>query len=830
MNCPKCGFENSPGLTYCGRCGTRLGADKDIPPSSTLTIEQTKESLPRGRLLADRFEILEEIGTGGMGTVYRVVDRKVNEEMALKVLKPEVASSGTLVERFKNELKLARRISHKSVCRLFDLHEDAGTFFITMEYVRGEDLKSLIRRAGRLSAEKAAVLARQVAEGLVEAHRLGVVHRDLKPQNIMIDQQGNARIMDFGIARQISGPELTSAGMMVGTPYYMSPEQAAGESVDERADIYALGAILFEMVTGGPPFEGESALSLAMKHKTELPRHPQELNAQVPADLDRLIIKCLAKKKEERYQSAEKLLAELSRIGESATPAAGTPGAPEKKAPTLSPGERECIASIAVLPFKDMSPQHDQDYLCEGLAEELINALAQVKGLKVAARTSAFSFKGKEEDIREIGRRLNVGAILEGSVQKSGNHLRVTTQLICVSDGYHLWSERFDRNIKDVFTVQDEISMAVVEKLKVELVEGEKEMVTKRNTRDEKAYELYLKGRYHWNRRSPKDMVMAVDYFQRAIDKDPRYALPYVGIADVFNMLAEFGFIQPREAYLKSRSLLQKAQEIDDSLSELYASLALITYAYEWDLPAAERHARRGVELNPMNIWAHGWRAEILGTQGRVEEAFEESRRGIEIDPLSSMAHALYGIILWYTKCKEESLVSLLKTLAMEPDQPMFNLWIGMTYLSKPAEPDKAIEYLQRAADLGVFGAYAYLGMAHALAGRKDEAWKCLRKLERIEKEPFVPFPLRLLLFLKPGLRHFRPFKKKYCPPYEKALIYCGLNMPQEALTELEKSSQARDYHLPVLLQSLATYDFPGAEELVALPRFKALLAKIKYT
>lgn len=826
MNCPKCGFENTPGLAYCGRCGTRLETAEKIAASPTLTIAYPQNALAKGSVLAGRFEVQEEIGTGGMGTVYRVMDRKINEEMALKILKPEITPSATVIERFKNELKLARRVSHKNVCRLYDLHEEAGTLFITMEYVPGENLGALIRREGRLSAAKASVLAMQIVEGLAQAHKLGVIHRDLKPRNIMIDPLGNVRIMDFGIARHLGGPDLTAAGLAVGTPSYMSPEQASGEGIDQRTDIYGLGAILYEMVVGRPPFEGESGLAVALKHKTDLPRHPREINAEVPEQFDRLVIKCLAKKKEDRYQSAEELLAELVRFkeGEGAI-AAEVSG---KKTATMSSGDRECISSIAVLPFKDMSPQRDQDFLCEGLAEELINALAQVKGLKVAARTSAFSFKGKDVDIREIGRQLNVGSILEGSVQKSGTHLRVTTQLICVADGYHLWSDRFDRNIKDVFAVQDEISMAVVEKLKVELLEGEKERVTKRHTRDEKAYELYLKGRYHWNRRSPRDMVMAVDYFQRAIDKDPRYALPYVGMADVFNMLAEFGFIQPQEAYLKSRSLLQKAREIDDSLSDLYASLALITYAYEWDLPAAERLARRSIELNPLNIWAHSWCAEIIGVRGRTEEALEEVKRGVEIDPLSAMAHALYGIILSYMK-GEEGHKYLLKTLAMEPDQPMFHLWIGMDYLRKPARPEKAIEHLEKAADLGVSGAHGFLGMAHALAGRKAEAWKFLEKLERIEKESFVPFPLRLLLFLKPGLRHFRSFKKKYCPAYLKAMIYLGLKMPEEALTQFEKSSQARDFLLPVTLASMNMYDFPGVEEFVASPRFQALLAKIKY-
>jgi serine/threonine-protein kinase len=803
-----------------------LEASKDIAATPTLTIEYPKAILAKGSLLAGRFEVQEEIGTGGMGTVYRVIDRKINEELALKILKPETAPKAAVIERFKNELKLARRISHKNVCRLYDLHEEAGILFITMEYVPGEELDTLIRRQGRLSVDKASALARQIVEGLTQAHKLGVIHRDLKPRNIMIDSPGNVRIMDFGIARHLGGPELTAEGIVVGTPHYMSPEQALGESVDQRTDIYALGAILFEMVVGRPPFEGESGLAVALKHKTELPRRPRKINAEVPENLDRLIMKCLAKKREDRYQSAEELLAELVRFTEGELAAATE--VPGKKPGTMSAEERECISSIAVLPFKDMSPQHDQEHLCEGLAEELINALAQVKGLKVAARTSAFSFKGKDADIREIGRQLNVGSVLEGSVQKSGARLRVTTQLICVEDGYHLWSERFDRTMKDVFAVQDEIAMAVVEKLKVELLAGEKERVTKRHTRDEKAYELYLKGRYHWNRRSPKDMVMAVDYFQRAIDQDPRYALPYVGMADVFNMLAEFGFIQPHDAYLKSRSLLQKARELDDSLSELYYSLAIITYCYEWDLPAAERLARRAVELNSQNMWAHLACAEIIGVRRRLEDALEEAKKAVEIDPLSPMPHSLYGIILAYMD-PEKGREYQLKTLAMEPDNPMFQVWAGMDYLGKPSFPEKAIEHLQKAIELGVSGAYGFLGAAHALAGRKTEAWKCLKKLESIEKEPFVPFPLRLLLFLKPGLRHFRSFKKKYCPAYLKAFIYCGLNMFDEALSEFEKSSQARDYLMPVTLASMDRYDFPGVEAFVASPRFQALLAKIKY-
>ncbi|MGB7294002.1 MAG: protein kinase [Candidatus Aminicenantales bacterium] len=826
MDCPKCGFANPPGLLYCGNCGTRLASSPDVPASPTKTLERPPESLARGRLLAGRFEILEEIGRGGMGTVYRVLDRKIGEEMALKLLNPEVAADYSIIERFKNELKVTRRITHKNVCRMHDIHEDGETFFVTMEYVPGEDLKSLVRRAGRLSVDKALFLGKQIVAGLSEAHRLGIVHRDLKPQNIMIDRRGDAKIMDFGIARRLSGPDLTGAGMMIGTPAYMSPEQVDGSEIDQRTDIYALGVILYEILVGRPPFEGDSGLSVALKHKTELPKPPRESNAQIPEELDRLILKCLAKKKEHRFQTAGELLAGLTAV-EKGLPLT-TPAQAEKVATRLTGSERQGIRSIAVLPFKDMSPQHDQDYFCEGLAEELINALTQVMDLKVAARTSSFFFKDKEEDIREIGRRLDVASILEGSVQKAGNRLRVTAQLICVSDGYHLWSGRFDRKAEDIFSVQDEISLAVVEKLKVELLKGEKEKVTKRHTKSKEAHQLFLKGRYHWNRRSPKDMIQAVDCFQRAINKDSEFALPYVGIADVFNMLAEFGFVPPQEGYLKSRALLRKAQEIDDSLSELYSSLALITYCYDWDLPAAERLAYRSIELNPNSFWGHATRAEILGTWGRLEEALEEATKMIELDPLSPMAHALYAIILSIIGRWEESRDKMITSLAMEPDNPMLNLWSGITYLQRPALPGKALDYFQKAVAFGAASAHGHLGLAHAMSGRKNEALQYLEKLERIKKESFIPFALKPLLYLKPGLRHFRPFRNKYVPAYLKAFVYLGLNRKEDALAQLEKSSQARDYLLPVTLELISYLDLPWVEDFISSPRYRTLRGKIK--
>jgi len=388
-----------------------------------------------------------------MGKVYRVEDKKIKEEVALKLVKPEIASDKKTIERFSNELKMARKIAHRNVCKMYDLGEEKGTHYITMEYVSGEDLKSFIRRADLLSAGKAIFIGRQVCEGLAEAHRIGVIHRDLKPSNIMIYKEGNARIMDFGIARSLKAKGFTGAGVMIGTPEYMSPEQAEVKEVDQRSDIYSLGVILYEMVTGRVPFEGETPLGIAMKHKSETPRDPREINAQIPEDLGSVILKCLEKDKENRYQSAGEVRSELTRI-EEGIPTTESVEAKRKpitsKEITVTFGlkklfipalvvvaviavaiiiwqllpQREAVpteprkSSIAVLPFEDLSPKKDQEYFCDSMANSIINALSNIDDLSVRARGSSFLFKGKQRDLQEIAMKLNVESVLEGSIQK----------------------------------------------------------------------------------------------------------------------------------------------------------------------------------------------------------------------------------------------------------------------------------------------------------------------------------------------------------------------------------------------------------------------------
>ena len=486
MKCGRCQHENPPDTVYCGKCAAPLGIQESGSLFQTHTLQFPTKALTKGSTFANRYDVLEELGRGGMGRVYKVFDRRVKEEVALKLLRSDIADDPNMVERFSNELKFARKIVHRNVARMYDLGEEEGVLYITMEFVPGEDLKAFIKRAGRLSYEKSIAIIEQVCEGLTEAHKLGLVHRDLKPQNIMIDKAGNAHIMDFGIARSLDTEGITDAGAVIGTPDYMSPEQVGGEDVDQRSDLYSLGVILYEMVTGRVPFQADSAFAVGMKHKSETPQAPHAINPQIPDDLSRLIMKCMEKDRGERYQAAEEILTGLKGIKEEITTTRGiSRGIKTVTTPLIEKTEEK---SIAVLPFVDLSPQKDQEYFCDGLAEELINSLTHISELRVPARSSSFSFKGKGVDVREVGKTLNVQTVLEGSVRKAGNRLRITAQLINISNGYHMWSERYDRDMDDIFAIQDEISLAIVDNLKVKLLKGERTKVIKRHTEDKEAY------------------------------------------------------------------------------------------------------------------------------------------------------------------------------------------------------------------------------------------------------------------------------------------------------------------------------------------------------
>jgi serine/threonine protein kinase len=784
--CPHCNTVNPSDSKYCKECATPLPPPEETLAYENKTIGLPKENLTRGGFFSDRYEIIEELGSGGMGKVLKVFDNKVKEVVALKLLKPEIAAHEEIIERFSKELKFARKIVHKNVGRMYDINEENGIHYILMEYVPGEDLKSFIIRSRQLAIATAISIAMQILEGLKEAHRLGVVHRDLKPQNIMIDKEGNARIMDFGIARSLEDQGASEAGMIIGTPEYMSPEQAEGKEADQRSDIYSLGLILYEMVTGKVPFQGETALDIIKKHKTQEPPNPTELNPQVPLDLARMILKCLEKDREKRYQTAEEVLAELNDLVTSKT----------KKA-----SEKKWKNSIAVLPFSDLSPQRDQEYFCDGLAEELINSLSRINELRVAARTSAFSFKGKDLDIREIGKKLNVQAILEGSVRKAGQRLRITVQLVNMADGYHLWSEKYDRDMEDIFAVQDEISLEIVDKLKVRLLKGEKTKILKRHTENKDAYNLYLKGRYFWNRRNEGDLKRAIECYRQAVEKDPKYALPYLGIADHFIMLGLWNYVSPEEARLRSKEALDKALEIDDQLGEAYTSLGYFHCLYDWDWPAAERNLKRGIALNPNNVWAHAWYGCFLMGLSRFDEAYTEMKMALEMEPLSPIINAVAGMIFSLIHV-DEGKKQMDRAIEMEPNLALAHLWLGWIYMFPIIVDEKALEHLQSAVNLGLIFALGWLGCAYARLGKKEEAFGILNQMDELSKE-------------------------KYISPLQRAAVYSGLEMYDQAFEYLEK---AYTQHLPHL--ALSSYDVkvpsPFPQEFRLDKRYKALMRKMK--
>jgi serine/threonine-protein kinase len=531
INCPKCQFENPDDTIYCGKCATQLKSSEEISVSPTETIETPKEELTSGATFAGRYQIVEELGKGGMGNVYRVVDKKLDEEVALKLIKPEIAFDKKTVERFSKELKFARKIVHKNVGRMYELMEDEGRYFITMEYVSGQDLKGLIRQTGQLTVGKSISIAKQVCEGLAEAHKLGVVHRDLKPHNIMIDKEGNVRIMDFGIARSVDAEGITDAKVAIGTPKYMSPEQVEGEAVDQRSDLYSLGIVLYEMVTERTPFEGDTALSIALKHKTQAPPEPTEFNAQIPEDLSRVIFKCLEKDKEKRYQRAEEVLSELQSI--------------EKNIPTeeriilekklesetkrkrfqsfLIPGILLFVAaiivagyflfnrilqtgkigseavgamkwksSIAVLPVEDLSPQRDQEPLCEVMHDDIITKLRiLIPDLKVIPKFAVRRYADKDKSSMDIGKELNVATILESSLRKEDENIRMNMRLINLEDVSILWSDTYTEKFEGLSKIQDEIVQAIAGELNVHLREEQIPAIKTRDPINIKAREYY---------------------------------------------------------------------------------------------------------------------------------------------------------------------------------------------------------------------------------------------------------------------------------------------------------------------------------------------------
>ncbi len=821
MKCPKCHFDNPSDSGFCSKCGTQI----QLPPaeisiSQTETLKTPIKELTTGSAFAGRYQVIEELGKGGMGRVYRVLDKKLNEEVALKLIKPEIAADKETIRRFTNELKLARKIAHRNVGKMYELMEDGGTHFITMEYIPGQDLKGLIRQTGQLTVGKAISIAKQVGEGLSEAHRLGIVHRDLKPGNILIDKDGNARIMDFGIARSLSGKGITGAGMMIGTPEYMSPEQVEGKEVDQRSDIYSLGIILYEMITGRVPFEGDTPLSVAVKHKTETPREPKSLNAQIPDELNLMILKCMKKEKEDRYQNAEELLSELDKIEEE------IPTTEKVRAKKMTAGEaakrlnwkrvslaaavllllmivvagvylltkRESpIDSIAVLPFDSKYADPEMEYISDGLTESLIGTLSKLPGLRVIARFSAFQYKGKKSDPRAVGRELNVKAILAGTVVQRGDNLSIIAELIDVKDKTRLWGEQYNRKVGDIVVLQEQISKDISTKLRLRLSGEEEKVLAKRYTENPEAYRLYLQGRFYWNRRTPVDLQKAITYFEKAVAMDSRFSLGYASLAETYIVLGSNVFEPPSVVYPRAEEFCLKALSLDEELVEAHSALGAIKAEWRWDFEGAETQYKRAIELNPNYATAHQWLAELCLILNQRQLALKEIHIAQELDPHSLIMKNVEAAIYLEEQSFDEAIQVIKGVVEENPDF-----------------------------DVGRFS----LALAYSMKRTYDEA---LRIAEEI-RMPSMKIILKGRIFAARGemtkarqmLETYLAMSKDvYFDPCTVALLYGDFGELDEAFALFKKALEQRS---PFLLR----FNFFSPSDRVKQdPRFKELLKKI---
>jgi len=706
IKCPNCQHENPDDTVFCGKCATRLPSPEKVEVTETL--ETPKEELTTGSTFADRYQIIEKLGKGGMGRVYKAHDIKIKEKIALKLIKPEIAKDKKTIERFSNEIRLARKIRHKNVCGMFDLGEEKGTHYITMEFVPGEDLRSSIRRFGQLPTGKSISIAKQICEGLAEAHRLGVVHRDLKSNNIMIDKEGNARIMDFGIARSLEAKGITGAGVMIGTPEYMSPEQVEAKEVDQRSDIYSLGIIMYEMLTGKLPFEADTPFAVGVKHKSEAPKDPKEINPQIPDDLSHVILKCLEKEKERRYQSANEVRFELEKI-EQGLPT--TDRVIPKKKPltskevTVTFGLKKLYIpvliilglvialvivwqmfsekqmSITVIPFSDEGLQQDQEHLGSGVADDITSRLFKLKKWKVVNSPSAMFYKETEKTYKEIGKELAVTHILTGTIREERGKIRITARLIKVKDNSIVWSETYDEELQSVFNIQSSIARNVASAIRKELSSEEKSLLEKKTTENLKAYELYTLGRYHWNKRTVDDFTQAIEYYQEAIDLDPDYALAYAGIAESYVLMKEFTLssIPSQVFFQKAREAAMKALELDDSLAGAYTALGYMKI-WDWDFEGAEKDYKKAIELNPSYATAHHWYAELLCWQARLDDALDEILLAQKLDPMSKVISVNVGRMHLYRREFDLALEALQSSKKMDPEWGVLAFFLGQAY------------------------------------------------------------------------------------------------------------------------------------------------------
>jgi serine/threonine-protein kinase len=720
-------------------------------PVTGPSFDQTTSPLV-GRSLGPYY-VAALLGRGGMGEVYCAQDSRLGREIVLKLLPAQFTTDADRLRRFEQEARAASALNHPNIVTVYEFGETEAGRYIAMEMVRGQTLRALIGQVQ--GVDQLVALGRQTAEALAVAHAAGITHRDIKPENIMVRDDGYVKVLDFGLARlsplQKGGPaaraaQTTDSGMMMGTVAYMSPEQAQGEAVNTATDIFSLGVVLYELATGRHPFHAPTILATLQAIVSGAPPAPSQLNSEIPATLELLITQMLSKEPALRptAQVVALMMAGM-RDRESGKnfpfeirSLIGQESAVTSPAAAFAPPLASKLPSIAVLPFVNLSGDVENDYFCDGLAEELINALAKIEGLKVAARTSAFAFKEKHVQVSEIGLALKVGAVLEGSVRKAGQRLRITVQLVNADDGYHIWSERYDRQMADIFDIQDEITLAVVEALKVRLFGGEKALVLKRYTDNTEAYELYLKGRYHSNKFTATGWLTAIEYFKKTLEQEPNYAPAYASLALALTFCRFYDILPPQEVVPAWRDAAQQALDLDDHLADAHLARGQFCFYHEWQWEEAEREYKRAIELSPNSADAHHYYGLLLATRERFEEGISLGRRALDLDPLSLFTGMQVGWIYWLADHLEEALRQAQRMIEIEPSFTGAYWLRGMVYLSKGMLVEAA-EAFQKSLDIDFSPpALSAMGAICGMLGRDMEANKVLQQLLEMRRTHFI--------------------------------------------------------------------------------------------
>ena len=821
-----------------------------------------------------RYQIISLIGSGGMGEVYLAQDTSLARKVALKVLPLDVAANQDRMRRFKQEATAAASLNHPNIAHIYEIGEAEGFHFIAMEYVQGETLRTKIHHEHEELSKLLRVL-QHVAEGLAKAHAARIVHRDLKPDNIMVSSDGHAKILDFGLAKLIeprttsesSGEEPTilqhsTPGLVLGTIGYMSPEQAQGKTreVDHRSDIFSFGCILFEAITRRKAFSGSDSIETLNKIIREPAPPLSSFNVAAPADLRRVVRRCLAKDPDERYQNIKDVAIELKELrrelqletpeatvtspssrGEEAKTAARSGAAvtdevansmstkassaefifneiKQHKAATaiaaflvlLVAGAASfaiwsyrharttevAIESIAVMPFVNQDNNANADWVSDGLTESIINNLTQLPNLKVIARSSVFRYKGKEVDPLAVGKELGVRAVLTGRVRQRDDTMLISAELVDIRDNKQLWGEKYERKLSDMLSVQRDIAREITNNLRPTLSGVEATRAAKQHTANAEAYELYLKGRFYWNKRTEADFRRAITFFEQAIERDPKYALAYSGLADTYALLSVYSTDTPRELMPKAKEAALKALALDDSLAEAHASLGQIVSYYDYDFVTAEREYRRAIELNPNYPPAHQWLAEQLSSLRRFDEAILEVRRALELDPLSLITNRVYADILVDAHRYDEAFEQYHKTLELDPNFSSAHFFLARAYEAKGMYDEAVREYSGAAAvNLVPPDALAKMNDAYHKSG-----WKA---------------------YVQTALEETVIRGNRKTPPFVVATYYARLGDKEQTYAWLQKSMEERDFRMTVLAVS---FEFDGFR---SDPRFQAYVRKV---